>query len=208
MSLTFVGQEGSETIYICPDCGKPKLSWNASRGLGRCFTCDKGYNGVTFGRLFGRELTSDGPKVSWRRPKPSEGYVEAWENPRCRAYLISRGVGRELAEACGALYADDQVHFPVWSPFGAPPMLMRRSILPGEKGWRSFPADTGSYLFGDWSGSAYVVLVEGTYDVLTPGLWGRAVAVLGKSLSFDMAMWLASHNRRIFVWFDDDEFVR
>lgn len=205
MSLHFVRQESGEAIYICPDCGKPKLSWNASRGLGRCFTCDKGYNEVTFGRLLGKELTSDSPKVSWRRPTPSAGYAEAWENPQCRAYMQGRGVGQEVTEACGALYADSQVHFPVWSPFGQPPMMMRRSILPGEKGWRSFPADKAGYLFGAWPESGVVVLVEGVYDVLSPGLWGRAVATLGKAVSFDMAMWIAANSKRLFLWFDPDE---
>ena len=203
MSLKFVRQNGAETLYTCPDCGKPKLNWNASRGLGRCFTCDKGYNTVTFQRLLGVELTLQ-PQVSWRRPKPSEGYVEAWGYPRCRAYMQGRGVGQEVTEACGALYADDQVHFPVWSPFEMPPMLMRRSILPGEKGWRSFAGHKGDYLFGKWPTNGTVILAEGTFDVLTPGLWGKAVATLGKTVSFDMAMWLASNSERLFVWFDPD----
>ena len=204
MSLRFVRQEGNESIYICPDCGKPKLSWNASRGLGRCFTCDKGYNEVTFGKLLGRELSTEQPKVNWRRPMPSVGFIDAWSDSRCRAYLTGRGIDSTQAEMCGALYADDQVHFPVWSPFGDPLMLMRRSILPGEKNWRSFATSKENYLFGEWLVHGPVVLVEGVFDVLTPGLWGRAVATLGKSISFDMAQWMAAHSRRLYIWYDED----
>ena len=204
MSLRFVRQEGAEALYICPDCGKPKLSWNAARGLGRCLTCGKGYNEVTFGRLLGKELTADVPKVSWRRPTPAVGFAEAWNDPRCRAYLLGRGVDQMQAEMCGVLYADDQVHFAVWSPFGDPPMLMRRSILPGKKGWRSFSASKENYLFGEWPIYGPVVLVEGTFDVMTPNLWGAAVATLGKSVSFDMAMWIASHSEQVFIWYDPD----
>jgi DNA primase len=82
--------------------------------------------------------------------------------------------------------------------------MMSRSILPGEKGWRSSRGYKTNYLFGALPKGDTIILTEGCFDILTPGLWGRAVATLGTSIGPHIVTCLISNYKSVVLWWDPD----
>lgn len=100
-----------------------------------------------------------------------------------------------------------RISAPIWSPFNHPKTTISRSILPSQRGWivgGGRGVTSGLYLFGLPPRGTSVTLVEGVFDVLSPGLLGVALALLGSSIVLDLQVWLAQRYRRINLWLDPD----
>lgn len=220
-------KSGQEYIIPCPKCGK-KFSWSLTKSKGHCFSCKFACRSVSEFRehfpLDDRDVyLSDQSDVSptsvyGRVLEDADALVPAYQRYDAAVYLTSRGVTKEIAERVGILATQDRIHVPCRSPLPhRHPIFMSRSIVPGQKGWMTARGvDKSNYWFdGNHAieltadGEKPLILVEGIFDVLTPGLLGRAVAVLGSKLSVGMESWLARmHGRgcgRVLIWFDPDD---
>lgn len=215
--------EGREYILTCPECHKPgKFSWNAEKwghaqqGVGQCFSCGLAIEGQrSLLRLFPRTESSDTPQPggyqqTLRKPSSCSSYIPALDDVECTEYLEGRGVYGDLTIACGALrdIATRRVCFPIYSPLPGnhPTMLMSRSIVLGEKGWRSFPGGKGNYIFGRLPpAGGEIILVEGVFDVLSSGMWGRAVALLGKTMSSSLQWYVLENYSSVVIYLDPPE---
>lgn len=207
---------GDEIVYECPSCGKvDKFSWNpdkwghALQGVGQCFSCGVAIEGErSLRRLFNNSGNVAEVWQGFRKPNTAASYRLAWDVPECQAYLLGRNVNEELAMLSGAMCDEEgaRVCFPVHSPFDFPTMMMTRSIIPGEKGWRSFPGSKENYLFGNLPDSDKIILVEGVFDVLSSGMFGRAAALLGKTMSQPLQWWVLENYSHIVIYLDPPEF--
>lgn len=201
---------GQEYVVDCPECGKRrKFSFNVHKAIGYCFSCQfkvRGWTGLA--RAFGSlEAAPPRPQPQLRESKPSER-IPAWGNCAALLYLAGRGVDAQLCDDAGIEFdpGSQRIYCPTWSPFGLPPSWMSRSILPGEKGWRESggASKKSKYLFGVKPAKGPLVLVEGVFDVLTPGLWGNAYALLGSALNAELELWLIREHTSFIVWLDPD----
>lgn len=198
-------ESGSEYVFECPQCGGHNFHWNLRRNQGWCFNCELkiGSPRYLIYLLKGQVRPTQEKQVSLESNISRETDIPGPLDMEAALYLAGRGVSLQLSEEVGFKYspATKRIYAPIWSPFiRCPPSWKSRSILPGEKGWMSMKGDQNiNYLFGadSWPKSLpQIVLVEGVFDVLTPGLWGRAWALLGSNLGQDMEYWL---NRQGFL---------
>lgn len=206
--------EGSSEYVLPCKCGRMKFSWNVNKKVGNCFRCGFKLIGVRalrshFGTTGGTETA---PSQSWSPGRSqschpgSSNFIPASISPAAVEYLSGRGVSKELAEEIGILYKDERVWFPLTSPFGLIPFLLGRSINPDSTmRWTSFPGEKGQYVFGGSEKNGPVVLVEGVFGVLSSGLYGKAVALLGSKPSLELLAALVNRYSEVFVWFDPDE---
>lgn len=205
---------GSEYVFTCPSCGNPKFFWNVRGGRGYCFRCDLKVGSAAYlRRLLGTAIPEQ-EKIVEPEVVAQKRFLEKVpvRGTPAEIYLASRLVSVDQAEEIGILYEPEtqRIHAPIWSPLkGLPPSYKSRSIVPGQKGWMSRKGDGGGYLFGaspkKASMDGSVVLVEGVFDVLTPGLWGRALALLGSQLLEGVEWWLARTYGKVILLLDPDE---
>lgn len=205
---------GSEYVFECPSCGGSKFFWNISRRKGFCFHCKvKVGSAASLHRLLGLEVPEQEKASTVERRQQSlqevSEKVPVW-GTEAEAYLITRKVRPDLAAEIGMLYEPGRrkIHAPIWSPVGLPRSFKSRSVVPGEKGWMSRSGDPAvGYLFGD-PPKRNPVLVEGVFDVLTPGLWGTALALLGSMLYTPIEWWIARTFPEVTLLLDPDAVVK
>ena len=198
---------GNEYLLVCPapSCRKEKLAWNAKKVFGWCLVCGFRINGLEQLKRHFPTGSSVPLHVDFRTPLDGYGVIDPYSHPGASAYLEERGVIPDDIYQCNCTYGEGRVWFPVWSPLGLQPFCLGRSIDPRNKlRWLSYPAEKGKYLFGKLPVGETVILVEGIFKVLTPHLWGRALAVLGSAPSLDILVWLGLRYKDIIVWFDPD----
>ena len=205
---------GSEYKMTCPDCGHGNFFWNLQKLLGSCFNCGKKVLGLgQFSRVFKTvSVLEETRSQTALKERAGKDLVKITDDEAMPAlfYLSSRGVDYGLAQKAGLRYSPSQqrVYCPIWSPLnGFPPSWKSRSILPGYKGWMGEAGDKAKhYLFGNRFSLSdpVIVLVEGVFDVLSPGLWGRALSLLGSSLSREIEYWLGEKFRHVVLWLDPD----
>ena len=199
-----------EYIIPCPRCTK-KFSWSLTKTAGQCFSCKFVINGIA---EFYKYFPVDEGGVEFQAPAPQTRYPDdneflpAFERNEAATYLMGRGVSKEVAEHVGILATSSRIYVPCYSPFGGKqPMMMSRSILPGQKGWMApTGVDKSKYWF--WQGIRHrcLILVEGIFDVLTPGLNGFAVALLGSKLGADLEVNISRIPlNKVLLWLDPDE---
>lgn len=232
---TRLGRYGMEYRYRCPKCAHANLWWVPSRSGGKCWTCQENLNLEKAQALFrdysaGDELAElleeiNAVTAAPRRTKRVEPQpLEEGEGLHWKArYYLERG--REAPTApdaflrAGGWYdeRDNRIHFPL-TPIlrgggDSPLHSMSRTPDADVKDWLFLPRDGAkeSVWFNPVElDSRQVVFVEGPFDVLAPGLLGKAIALCGLGWSEDMQYWL--HQFRIhqgcpsiFVWLDPDE---
>lgn len=225
-----------EYVTDCPCCGgRRKLYWNPSRGLGHCFgsVCietdsaarrvvgEAAYQAL-FGDVdYGPAIVAVPPKMmpatAARPERTMDKELCAWDYPVSRAFLSGPlPQGRDLTEQqvrAAPLGGDGHKIWVQLDPLsiGYDPVTFERRA-DGSGKW--LPPRTGInkayYTFGlrAWqnSGIASVVLVEGVFDVLHPGLYRRAVAIMGSSFPEALSACLARADRLVqaFYWPDPD----
>lgn len=209
-------EEGnSEYVFECPACGGSKFHWNVRKAQGFCFNCGLKVGSPShLSRVMGRPAPLQEKKAEPEARVLLGDPVELGPiTAEAAAYLATRRVPFALAQSVGFRFSESRkrIYAPIWSPFaGHPPSYKSRSILPGEKGWMSMKGDRNvDYLFGEQDipeGMDQIVLVEGVFDVLTPGLWGQAWALLGSNLGSDMEYWLMRQRLgRVILLLDPDK---
>lgn len=196
----------NEYLTECPSCGKRKLYYNTVKDIGWCHVCERVYfkrDGIFHAGVEGTPLR-----------KVSIGHGDmayAWTVPEAREYLEGRRVSGLDALTCDIMYRPEtkELVVPVTSPSpDIPPARMKRNIE--GKGWYfEGGADKKPYCFG-WeavrdSGRTSCVLVEGIFDVLSPGLRGYGIALLGTSLFDLLGLWLELNMKVVYVWLDPGE---
>lgn len=195
-----------ERQLVCPDCpaeksGKPKLYFNTIKGVGWCHRCHKTWfarDGILVEPGFDYSL--QGERYTYGETTLAVSVKEA------REYLEGRGVSTLQMVQLGIEYRDNQLYFPITSP--SPDILpawMKRGTNKDD-GWYFEGEDKKNYCFGleavRDSGRKSCVLVEGIFDVLTPGLHGYAIALLGTRLHDLLTTWLEMFVETVYVWLD------
>lgn len=133
----------------------------------------------------------------------------AGESSRALQYLCSRWVDAALANQVGILYSyeRDAISVPIHSPaLEFPRSYQTRSISPGGH-WYTEAKERKEYCFGlPWipPNRKEILLVEGIFDVLSPGWLGYAIATLGTTLSDTLCLFLASRFSFIHIFYDPD----
>lgn len=215
-----VGLEGNEFWFKCPNltCGVT-ASWNVIKEVGNCRKC---------GRVFKEPPEELGGKLSTRSrdfvlssTKYSDGFSKHhvaidYNNPahiNAINYLLSdkRRISEETCKAAKLRYVPgvEEIFFPITSPLmNAKPSYWRRKIF--EKSYKSLPgvkkAEYG-YVFGleHVQQRDVVILVEGPFDVLTPGLLGYAVGLLGVEIPLNIILWLGDF-KKVYCYLDPDAY--
>lgn len=211
----------------CPHCGRG--DW-CSRALdGQWDLCRRSAGGIArhdrSGEPYWLHKVTTGPEAvsvpvdvadGLLRPQLEAGVwsgQSAWEQPEAQVLLASRGLGPEECDSVPVRWDEENeaMVIPVDPvvPHLEPSVLWRR-----PEGWpnkwigpgKDFPKP--SYVFGARhlvrSLTAPLVIVEGMFDIVAPGLLGRGIAILGSSISDDQAAWISSRYRNTVVWFDPD----
>lgn len=217
------GKYGLELKFQCPICGKDNLWYNPARKAGQCFSCERGWFESGMRRLFGEEqshlevwneLHDHRPTRKLKGVK-HEGLEDSplalWfltTQRRCKLSDLKRG---------GVFYEEekDRVCFPLQRADGqgagsiSRAVYMSRSTDPTQKGWLFESQETSQkdlFWYNPCGHRPYektTVIVEGPFDVLTPGLLGCAIAICGVKLSeyHEDALRTA---KRVFIWLDAD----
>lgn len=123
---------------------------------------------------------------------------------------MSRWVTEELSLTSRISYSEssDEIWIPIHPLCSPYPMAwMRRNIEYG--GWRASDGmRKAHYAFGHEAipmDRRNVVLVEGIFDVLSPGLHGYSLALLGVHLSGTQLAYLVNRFDSFLVWMDPDK---
>ncbi len=198
-------RSGNETVWDCPACGGVQKFWfNTRNHKGICYRCNTRVgNHKSLLRLFRNPPTvtvdiGDYPKKI--------GYIadsaHSERTADVEAYLRSRGVNTQLANQIPIRQQGKRILFPVSCPMGRPDEWIWRRLDHGS--WMGPKYPKGLYWFGQCA-TKHPVLVEGVFDLLTPGLWGHGWALLGTNLSAHLECWLAGQDfETITIWFDND----
>lgn len=195
-----------EYLSECPICGKRKLYFNTVKEVGWCHRCERAFfkrDGIVI------ELEGRTESVQGRRYYDNEKTTLAWLIREAREYLESRNVQPLDALTTGIEYRREtsEILVPVTAP--SPEYLtafMRRKI--NDRGWFFEGGDDKKpYAFG-WEylgGRRSCVLVEGIFDVLSPGLLGYGIALLGTRLHELLLIWLEHNVDFCHIWLDPGE---
>jgi hypothetical protein len=184
----------------CPKCRKKNFSFDTESLTGQCFSCGHSGGGVKFAKILGVMQESYRPTLKAAPPAlttPSQD---------CLTYLESRRVTKPDKYGIKWDPSSREIHFPIWSPYRNCRSVMRRQLGASiyiNDGMRGRP-----YLFGKEriTNKESIILVEGIFDLLSPGLWGRGVALLGSNLHEDIEYWLHEERfEKIYVWLDPDK---
>lgn len=234
---TRLGRYGLEYRYRCPKCHHTNLWWVPSRSGGKCWTCAENLDLQKMQSLFRdfsatdeiAELLEEINAViaTPRREKRVEyqSVPDGEQLPWQVRYYLERGrpvptaLDDFLRAGCWYDERDHRVHFPLSPILGgggggdSPVYSMSRTPDAGVKDWLFLPRDGGkeSVWFNPVGvDSGQVILVEGPFDVLAPGLLGKAIGLCGLSWTEDMQYWLHQFRQhqsspRLFVWLDPDE---
>lgn len=214
------GGKGAGREYMldaCPGCGKKhKFHWNVFKLEGVCFYCGMVIKGwKKFREVF--PLLEEDPTPAQKTPTLTgpqslpPDTVPAHSHTEARAYLLSRRVSEERIRDIEARYHEltKELYFPLRSVDPElPQSWIKRRISP-EGHWVVAPGTTRSrYAYGwDWipRTRSQVIIVEGVFDVLGPGLLGYAMATLGTTLSTDLLTWINNRFRHVWLWYDPGE---
>jgi len=225
-----------EYVTDCPTCGgRGKFYWNPTRRLGHCFGwgCESerivgqyAYEALFGGAdLHGPAVIAIPPRILPATQQAAIPHVRgfsstvcAWDYPASREFLSGPlPKGRALTERQVRevpLGGDGRRVWVNLDPIskGYDPVAFER---PADGSGKWLPPRSGinraAYAFGlkKWlqSGREQIVLAEGVFDVLSPDLYGCAVAVMGSTFPDALSELLANRAGRIvsaYYWPDDD----
>lgn len=205
---------GAEKTLTCPRCQRPhKFWWNTVKHKGTCYRCGFSGGGAKwFLEVFGENPPT--PRSADRELTPySRNFVAPYQSTNCATYLATRGCSQDLAADVRMRFDPDhqEVWVPIHSPVQPQQEWVRRSII--QSGWMGDAIAKSVYWFGrePWIPGRNLTLVEGVFDLLSPGLWhwddwriGRAM--LGARLSGDLRLWLQQQGKphSVTLWLDPD----
>lgn len=232
---TRMGRYGLEYRYKCPRCAHKNLWWVPSRGGGKCWTCDEDLDLSKMQGLFRdfsatdslAELLEELNATAQRRESPvvpqpvPEGESLHWK----ARYYLERGrpgatdVGDFLRSGGWYDEKEHRIHFPLARILGdesagsSAVHSMSRTPDADAKDWLFLPkrGDKELYWFNPVGHhSKEVVIVEGPFDVLAPGLLGHAIALCGVKWHEDCWYWLhqallQQSVSKLYVWLDPDD---
>jgi hypothetical protein len=205
-------REKGEFIYRCPSCGKQKFYWNIHKLVGQCKVCKH----TEYGKQFytkNREIVSNSAlDVNFLGQISASDLLPAHRHPDAKAYMSKRGVSADCLVRSGTYYdpVTQFLYFPNHrvNGDGASGVWLKRSI--NSKIWlQPTGIDKTCYVYTGGASQRFnsrdIVLVEGVFDLLVPGLLGFGAAILGSSLSDDHLLWLHRNQYRVMLWMDNDE---
>lgn len=216
-----VFESGNQEYVLRCKCGS-KFTWNIQMRTGHCWGCKLVISNLSIlYKNFGPGTHDPPAQQPITRTSRQSNLVSVEEAPEILEYLASRRVSKSLALNVG-IQADpvtSTVYVPVTSQLlNEPPFWMYRSIREGSFGWMAPPQTPKSaYWFGypQYHQCREVheglqnkphppILVEGIFDVLSPGLWGWGVALLGSKLSPLLEAFLGAVHTEVWLWMDND----
>jgi hypothetical protein len=212
----------------CPQCRKGKhFFWSTEKNQGHCKSCHfKIYSIKQLIKIYGDAgyyYTTPPWLQKDRDPdaSPIRHYsswdVNAWDNERSRNFLISRRVSEEVSRQVPLYYVaekdalcltidpiseDYEKDITLWRGVGGYPP----KFIP-VGGHANRPTLMSLYGFGLRHvppGRRAIALFEGAFDVLTTGLLGWAIALLGTSFDKNWMAYLTKFDY-IVVWLDPDK---
>lgn len=224
------GRYGIEYKYKCPTCGHANLWWVPSRGGGKCWTCAALYGSgnhtiSSMKALFGEGAEHDGLQELvdslGKRQKVAKEIVKEAAHEHHWKFLWFAKLRRtriEDLEKAGVWYDSvrNRICFPLSriiqnSSESRPVPIMSRTVSDVRKDWRVEPEGTEKELY--WFNpvpltAEEIVLVEGPFDILAPGLLGSAVGLCGVKLYENAHLWASDMVRKghsFAIWLDSDE---
>lgn len=208
-------ESGKEYYYYCPSCKALAFHWNLEKQVGHCKKCGEVFHdppeplkGRTPNRMITTEEFKDPNELNpWTLP------IIDYDNPYHQPaadYLQGRGVGQEDSLAAKLRFdiVKQNIYFPI-SPVNKAysPSFISRNINEKVYITKGIAKKEGGYLFGldKLEKREWIILTEGVFDVLSPGLLGRAVAIMGVILFDSVKYWLReSGYKKVIVCLDPD----
>lgn len=222
---------GEYVVEYCPSCGKKKhFYFNPTRtlvlkngdtvtGFGWCHVCQfKIIGWAHFKKVFADDLKYTPPPdltervVRDTRVCHPEQWDNAWDHPRSRYLLLERRISESLARSVplGYVEEEDSLTVEIDSPTPElPPRILYRRLSGRLQKWMTLAGTpAANYGFGIrhlHSDLKAIVLVEGVFDILSSGLCGYGVAMLGTSINDTWASWIKRNFRAVAIWLDYDD---
>lgn len=213
-------------VETCPGtqyrtCGaRNHLYLNVSKGVGYCFKCELkvfGKEGLyrIWPELEGQAETKPAEfanPISTHLANPQVFGVNAWEVPESRHYLMEKYLTESLCRMLPIYWVPLDSQFAIMADPLSPeyPEAPWCRALSEKAKWRPLTG-TQSKAYG-W-GIRYlprnidsVVMCEGIFDILTSGLVGQAVALLGTRAREVWPSWCRSRGvKKVSIWLDADD---
>lgn len=201
----------------CPTCGKANhCFYNTETCIGWCHSCQLVIKSARhLAKLCNNftEVDQTKPWVDHSGPlySNSNSMPYAWDIPEARKVLKGRKVTEEDSRKANILWLEefkylicptdpisDEMEVGCWyrSIYGFPNKWIPRPDTPTSYygfGQRFIPEDRKA-----------ILLVEGIYDILSSGLLGYAVALLGTNLSVSWLRYIKKRGWKIILWLDPD----
>lgn len=203
----------------CPQCRKYRhFYWNVVKHKGICHSCDlRVYSLEDFRKLFA--LTefdlADGPAFDpkgdpFTLQRDPLFWTNAWDVPKARMVLIGRRITEEVARQVpiGCVHGDKLLISVDSIESNLPRGIWYRGVKGWPSKWISLPNTQAScYAFGLSfipPERKTVLIVEGIYDVLSTGLLGHAIAILGTKMQWQWPYYLRKRGWKVVIWLDPD----
>lgn len=222
---------GEYLVEYCPSCGKKKhFYFNPTRtlvlkngdtvtGFGWCHVCQfKIIGWAHFKKVFADDLKYTPPPAMTERVVRDtrvchpEQWDNAWDHPRSRHILMSRRIPESLARSVplGYVEEEDSLTVEIDSPTPElPSRILYRRLSGSIQKWIPLAGTPmANYGFGIrhlHKSLRAIVLVEGAFDILSSGLCGYGVALLGTSINDTWASWIKHNFKAVAIWMDPDD---
>lgn len=222
---------GEYLVDYCPSCHKYKhFYFNPTRklvlkngdevtGFGWCHVCNYKIIGwAQFKKIFAGDLKYVPPPKNEVRVQREtrishpDQWDNAWDHPRSRSLMLERRLKESIVRQVpiGFVEEEDAVVAeidPVTREL--PQRVIYRRLSGGLQKWICLPGTAmANYGFGLRhlnKGLRAVVVMEGTFDLLSSGLLGYGVALLGTALNDSWASWIKSRFSAVAIWLDPDD---
>jgi hypothetical protein len=202
-------KKGKDQVYTCPACLQPKLNYRADKGTGKCNACQKGWSkwalekaGLKFPDPL-LDLTI--PAETKVKELPALKRVGESTMGKMALSLRNWDLG-SWTDYCWVAESEQRLYFQLFSPVPST-VYSHRSVYPSQPGWYMTAPKRGHYFgkfsIGEWAQE--LVVCEGVGDILTLGLWGRGIALMGTSMQPVLQQHLLALGiRDLAVWLDWD----
>jgi 5S rRNA maturation endonuclease (ribonuclease M5) len=211
-------------------CGaSKKFYWNVDNGIGYCQSgsCPgkKVIGWTDFEKAYAGQLVfSDDPASHKTYRSSKKGldtanlrFQNAWESDKGRAFLQSRGISEVESRVVPIWWIEESQSlaidaYPVSPEY--PTEVLYRCLDWEDHKWIALKGVSKSlYIWGAdyWlkAPEPYLIVCEGMFDVLSTGLLGKAIAVLGSSIKEACGAWFwwlaKERGTKIYIWTDADK---
>jgi hypothetical protein len=193
-----------------------------NKGVGFCYVCELkifGTKGLLkwWPELRGHRRTAQ-PEATQGQPtalaNPRGQSISAWDDEEPRNYLIGRNIEEDLCRKLNIMWVPSESAMAMMMTSISPefrPAPWIRKIRSADSKWRPGGNDIKAYCYGFGiqylrEGANTVVLTEGIFDILSSGLLGMAIALLGAAAREVWADWLLNVRglENVVLWFDED----